>query len=92
VSAEGCLVAVRSKRADIRRLALVTPTSDELSAGVVCFTPFDRSADDVVAALAGRRIVASVTPYRDRYVRLGPSIANSEEDVDKALAAIRAVV
>ena len=70
----------------------MTPTSEQLSAGIVCFRPVGRSADDVVAALARRRIVASVTPYRDRYVRLGPSIANSEEDVDEALAAIRAVV
>ena len=77
---------------ETRRLALVTPASEGLSAGIVCFTPFDHSADDVVAALAGRRVVASVTPYRDRYVRVGPSIANSEADVDAALKAIRQVV
>ena len=37
----------------------------------------------------GRAIVASVTPYRDRYVRLGPSIVNDEDEVDEAARALR---
>jgi selenocysteine lyase/cysteine desulfurase len=38
------------------------------------------------------RIVASVTPYIWQYVRFGPSVANSEDDVDQALEAVAAVV
>ena len=34
-----------------------------------------------------RRVVASATPYATRYVRFGPSVANTEDDVDRALAA-----
>jgi selenocysteine lyase/cysteine desulfurase len=86
-------LATRLKRglAEIRPVSLVTPMSSDLSAGIVCFTHARRSAEDVVSALARRGVVASVTPYRERYVRLGPSIANSEADVDAALKAIRAL-
>jgi selenocysteine lyase/cysteine desulfurase len=29
-----------------------------------------------------------VTPYRERFVRLGPSIVNDEDDVDAAVRAL----
>jgi selenocysteine lyase/cysteine desulfurase len=70
-------------------LELVTPSSEKLSAGIVCIAAARRSAPEVVDALDRRGIVASVTPYRQQYVRLGPSIANSEADVDAALEALR---
>jgi selenocysteine lyase/cysteine desulfurase len=35
--------------------------------------------------------VASATPYATRYVRFGPSIANTEDDVDRTLAAVASV-
>ena len=37
------------------------------------------------------RIVASVTPYATRYIRLGPSIVNNEADVDRAVRAVAAL-
>ena len=33
-------------------------------------------------------IVASATPYRQSYLRLGPSIVTSPEQVDRAVAAV----
>jgi hypothetical protein len=33
-----------------------------------------------------------VTPYREQYLRLGPSIVTSPDDVDAALDAIREAV
>ena len=54
--------------------------------------PLRRGPDDVVVALRRRGIVASLTPYRERLVRLGPSIVNDEDDVDEAALAVRAVV
>jgi selenocysteine lyase/cysteine desulfurase len=38
------------------------------------------------------QVVASVTPYATAYVRFGPSVANTEEDVDRALEAVATVV
>jgi selenocysteine lyase/cysteine desulfurase len=73
-----------------RHLALVTPREPRLSAGLVMVIPFAAGPDAVVQHLYDRhRIVASVTPYRDRYVRLGPSIVNDEDEVDEAARALR---
>jgi selenocysteine lyase/cysteine desulfurase len=36
-------------------------------------------------------VIASVTPYRMRYLRFGPSIANSADDVDRTLEAVAAI-
>ena len=50
------------------------------------------AAREAVELLRSRhRVVASVTPSAEEYVRLGPSIANSPEDVDTALRAVRAL-
>lgn len=65
-----------------------TPVGTSLSAGLVCFDVEGRDPADVVARLAARRIVASVTPYASRHVRLGPGIVNSIEDVDAAVKAL----
>ena len=37
------------------------------------------------------RIVASVTPYARRHVRLGPGIVNTVADVDAAVRAVAAL-
>ena len=70
---------------------LRTPQSPGLSAGLVCFEVAGRDPSEVVARLASRRIVASVTPYATRYVRLGPGIVNTPEHVDAAVRAIAAL-
>jgi hypothetical protein len=46
----------------------------------------------VVRRLADEHsVVATVTPYAQRHVRLGTHITASEADVDAAIAAVRAV-
>jgi selenocysteine lyase/cysteine desulfurase len=70
-------------------VAVVTPRDAQLSAGIVCVDVRGRSADEVVERLfSERRVVASVTPYATRYVRLGPGLYSSEADVDAAAAAL----
>jgi len=72
-----------------RNVAVVTPMSEELSAGVVCLSPRNRSPRELVDLLWSRHgIVASVTPYSTSYLRLGPSIVNSRAEVDKVVEAI----
>ena len=76
----------------IRGVRLVTPQSSTLSAGLVCFDVANRDPAEVVDRLYARaKVVASVTPYAARHVRLGPSILNSPSDVDQAVAAVRAL-
>ena len=77
--------------ADMKHATLRTPRSERLSAGIVCFEVGGSSASEVVDRLATRRVVASVTPYATRYVRLGPGLYTVEADVDAALAAVRAL-
>jgi selenocysteine lyase/cysteine desulfurase len=75
---------------EIEGVRLVTPDAPSLSAGLVCFSVGSRDPGDVVASLYDRaRIVASVTPYTARYVRFGPSILNSSDEVDLALRTLR---
>jgi len=69
-----------------------TPASETLSAGLVCCEVRGVDPADVVDRLREEhRVVASVTPYRTRYVRFGPSVANTSGDVDRGIDAVAAV-
>ena len=75
--------------AEIKRVRLVTPQNAALSAGIVCFEVDGQEPFDLVERLYARhRIVASVTPYANRYVRLGPSILNTPAEVDRVVRAV----
>lgn len=78
--------------AGMRHVTLVTPRSSRLAAGIVCLDVQGRSADSVVERLfTEHRVVASATPYATRYVRLGPGLYSSTENVEAALRGIRAL-
>jgi selenocysteine lyase/cysteine desulfurase len=87
----GLASRLKAQLAEVRGVRLRTPQSPGLSAGLVCFEVADRDPSEVVARLASRRIVASVTPYATRYVRFGPGIVNTPEHVDAAVRAIKAL-
>jgi selenocysteine lyase/cysteine desulfurase len=70
------------------RVTLKTPMSPEVSAGIVCLDVAGQRPPDFVARLRDEGVVASSTPYRTSYVRLGPSIATNPEQVDHAVEAI----
>ncbi len=84
---------VRTELAKMKRVTLVTPASDELAAGITCFSVAGLAPGEVVARLKTKQIVASVTPsfYRPTYVRLAASLVTLEPDVDRSLAAVRAL-
>ena len=84
----GLASRLKARLAEVPGVRLRTPQSPGLSAGLVCFEVAGRDPAEVVAHLASRRIVASVTPYALRYVRLGPGIVNTPEHVDAAARAI----
>jgi selenocysteine lyase/cysteine desulfurase len=68
--------------------ALRTPPDPTLSAGIVSFDIPGLSADAVVERLRDFGIIASASPYAQRHARLTPSIRNTLEDVDHALASL----
>ncbi len=82
---------LQAKLSEIGKVRLRTPSSGALSAGLVCFEVVGFDPAIVVQRLAARRIVASVTPYAQRYVRLGPGIVNTTADIDAAVQAIAAL-
>ena len=72
----------------INGLTLHTPMDPQLSGALVCFEVEGRSPQQVVDALATKGIIASTTPYRTSYARVTPGLLNSEDDVDRTIAAI----
>lgn len=71
---------------------VVTPMSKDLSAGIVCIELGDWAAPDAVYALhEDHKIRASVTPYATTYVRFGPSIVTTPDEVDAAVEAVAAL-
>jgi selenocysteine lyase/cysteine desulfurase len=77
--------------AGMSHVRLVTPQSDAVSAGIVVFSVDRLSPGAVVAALRRRRIVATETPYSPSYPRLAPGLLNTPGEVDRVLAAVRAL-
>lgn len=74
--------------AEVRGIRLITPRDPELSAGLVCVEIARGDPAELVQRLRDQRIVASLTPYRQTYVRFGTSIVTTPGQVDAAVEAI----
>jgi selenocysteine lyase/cysteine desulfurase len=88
----GLATALKDGLAEIPGVTLITPRDRELSAGIVCCELTGDPREAVDRLETEHRVVASVTPYAAQYVRFGPSIANTEEDVERAVRAVRQLV
>ena len=77
--------------AQLPHVRLITPRGAAVSSGIVCFEIDGMDAGTAVSRLAQRRIRASVTPYAERYVRLGTSLHVDEADVDAAVSSVKAL-
>jgi selenocysteine lyase/cysteine desulfurase len=69
----------------ISHIKMITPAGEEVSAGINCFEVEGMKPDDVVKKLLSKNIIASASPYKISYVRLTPSIINTEAEVDICL-------
>ena len=70
----------------------MTPADPEVSAGIVCVDVSGMLPAEAVMELRERGVVASATPYQQSYLRLGPSIVTSPEEVDRAVTAVAGLV
>jgi selenocysteine lyase/cysteine desulfurase len=77
--------------AKMPHVQLYTPTSSELSSGLVCFDVAGISPNEVVKIMHDKGIIMSSTPYRTSYARFAPSLLNNEQEIELALAQIRAL-
>jgi selenocysteine lyase/cysteine desulfurase len=73
----------------MKHVRLATPMDASLSSGIVCFDVEGMPAENVVAALAERGVIASRTPYRRQYARLCPGLLTPGNDIERTLAAVR---
>jgi selenocysteine lyase/cysteine desulfurase len=78
--------------AGLGTVKVVTPKDPELSAGLVMCTHSTLSPHEAVTRLRDEhKIVASVTPYDNPYLRFGPSIVTTLEQVDQVVEAVRSL-
>ncbi len=75
----------------MKHVTLQTPMSDALSSGIVCFDINQMTPFAAVSRLRQRHVIASVTPYAVRHVRLAPSIRNSPAEVEAVLREVHAL-
>src|SRR5262249_50776547 len=73
-------------------LTLHTPMAPELAAGINCFEGARQTTRQLVEQLHAQKIIASTAPYATQYARLAVNAVNTPEEVDRALAAVRAAV
>jgi isopenicillin-N epimerase len=72
----------------IPHVRLHTPMAPEMSAGITAFEVIGIQPQAARRRLLDQRIIATVAPYPTKYLRLTPAIFNTEEEIDRALAAI----
>ena len=73
------------------KVTLHTPMSGDLSAGLVAFEVDGVAPADVVRQLLARKVIASTSPYAITYARLAPSLVNTDEEVERAVRAVREI-
>jgi selenocysteine lyase/cysteine desulfurase len=84
-------VQLKERLAEVPGVRVVTPLDPSVSAGLVCVQMEGRTPENAVGALRHEhRVIASVTPYRERFVRFG-TLGVSAADVDAAITAVRAL-
>jgi len=83
---------IKEGLAKMSKVKLHTPLDPKLSAGINCFEVEGMKPEEVVAKLLEKKVIASTSPYAVTYARLSAGLMNTPEQVDKALAATRAVI
>lgn len=79
--------------AEQSKLRLVTPRDPELSSGIVCCEIPGKESIEIVERLRDEhKILATVTPYRENYLRFGPSVVTSPDEVDAVVKALAKIV
>jgi selenocysteine lyase/cysteine desulfurase len=73
----------------MRGVRLRTPLAPDLSSGIVAFDVEGLSTEEAVDRLADRGIIGSVAPYGHSHARFSPGLLNTEDELERALEAVR---
>ncbi|RSM75373.1 aminotransferase class V-fold PLP-dependent enzyme [Kibdelosporangium aridum] len=82
---------VKDGLAKIPGVTMHTPADPAVSAGVACFDFGRLPRDEVVKRLGAKGIQITVAPYATQHLRIGTSILNTPEEIDKVLKALVSV-
>ena len=82
---------LRAGLREIDSVRLHVPAERRLHSGVVCFTVGRLGAGDAVGRLGERGVIASTTPYEVELARFGTHWINTEDEVDAAIEAVKAI-
>ncbi|WP_051769741.1 aminotransferase class V-fold PLP-dependent enzyme [Lentzea albidocapillata] len=77
--------------AEIPGVVVHTPRDPATSAGMVCFDVTGHSGPEVVELLARKQIQITTASYRIPYARVGTSILNTSEEIDRTVREISAL-
>lgn len=81
---------IKQGLAAIKKVKLHTPRDAALSGALCCFEVEGQKPAETVKRLLAQKIIASTSPYATTYARLAAGLMNTPEEVDQALAAVRA--
>jgi isopenicillin-N epimerase len=77
--------------AEIPGVVVHTPRDPATSAGMVCFDVPGHTGPEVVELLGRKQIQITTASYRIPYARVGTSILNTPEEIDRTLREISAL-
>jgi isopenicillin-N epimerase len=77
--------------AEIPGVVVHTPRDPATSAGMVCFDVTGHTGPEVVELLARKQIQITTASYRIPYARVGTSILNTPEEIDRTVREISAL-
>lgn len=75
----------------MQHVMLRTPLDEALTAGIICMEVAGLNPYQVVGRLRKQGIIATVTPYAERYVRFAPSIRNSPSEIEAVVRAVHSL-
>ena len=78
--------------AALPNVRLITPRSPTLSAGIICCAVNGMDPETAAHRLfAEHKVSGAATPYRESFLRLGPSIVTTPSEVDRAVKGVAAL-
>jgi len=75
----------------MKHVTVLTPRSDDLSAGMVCFDVKGMKPAEVTRRLLAKKIIATTTPYAVSHPRVAFGITSNADEVNRTLEAVKSL-